>query len=75
MLNLELCMLTWSHAHHGAVHGHLGDMKVHLKTFRLTLEPWMLTLKSCMLTWGHSLNWELDLQSLYRLLCTAVLIG
>jgi hypothetical protein len=26
MLNLELCMLTCSHAHHGAFHGHLRDM-------------------------------------------------
>ncbi len=29
MLNLELCMLTCSHAHHGAFHGHLRDMESH----------------------------------------------
>jgi hypothetical protein len=43
MINLELCMLTCSHAHHGAFHGHLRGMKAHLKTLRLTLEPWRLT--------------------------------
>jgi hypothetical protein len=76
MLNLELCMLTWSHAHHGAFHGHLGDMKAHLKTLRLTLKPCMLTHEPCMFTRGHRFNRELDLQSLFGLLCSsAVLIG
>jgi hypothetical protein len=50
MLNLELCMLTCSHAHHGVFHGHLIDMEAHLKTLRLTLEPWRLTVEPCMLT-------------------------
>ncbi len=31
MLNLELCMLTCSHAHHGAFHGHLRDTEAHQK--------------------------------------------
>jgi hypothetical protein len=29
MLNLELCMLTCSHAHHGAFHGHPGVVGAH----------------------------------------------
>ncbi len=49
MLSLEFCMLTCSHAHHGAFHGHLRDMEAHLKTLRLTLEPWRLTVELCML--------------------------
>jgi hypothetical protein len=50
MLNLELLMLTCSHAHHGAFHGLLRDMEAHLKTLRLTLEPWRLTLEPWRLT-------------------------
>ncbi len=40
MLNLELCMLTSSHADHGAFHDHLRDMEAHLKTLRLTKSRW-----------------------------------
>ncbi len=56
MLNLELCMLTCSHAHHGAFQGHLRDMEAHLKTLRLTLEPWRLTEEPYMLTLNSNLQ-------------------
>jgi hypothetical protein len=50
MINLELCMLTCSHAHQVAFHGHLRDVEAHLKTLRLTLEPWRLSLDPWRLT-------------------------
>jgi hypothetical protein len=56
MLNLELCMLTCSHAYHGAFHGHLRDMEARLMTLMLTLEPWRLTVEPCMLTLNSTLQ-------------------
>ena len=52
MLTMEPFMLTCSHAHHGAFHGHLRDMEAHLKTLRLTLEPWRLTV-DCGALYAH----------------------
>jgi hypothetical protein len=70
MLNLELCMLTCSHAHHWAFHGHQKTLRLTLEPWGLTLEPWRLTVEPCMLTqetcrltvkpcmftWGHSVS-------------------